>query len=212
MPSTRALGIDANSDPTLLAAMTYREDNVYPYMLSKGIMLEKRQGPSAVKGSVAPKSETPEITFITGEGHGNDDTFMGQHNATIFQAGHLAVLQAQGKIVHLLACDTARTLGPDFVANGCRAFFGYDDLFTYAPEDQDIFFECDSEIDRALADGLTAAEAFQHVQDCVAQRVADLNALGAVNEAAMLQDSFNGLRCPSSPGSGNFGDPTAKLS
>jgi hypothetical protein len=213
---TSALGIDANSDPTLLAGMTHRDADVYPYMLCKGILLEKRQGASAVSGSVGPKAGAAEITYITGSGYGNATTFQGQNSAAVFAVGVYAPREADGKIIHLMSCDTAQSLGPDFVVNGCRAFFGYDDYFVYAPSDADIFFDCDSEIDRAFADGLTADAVYTRVKALVDDRVKKLNDLGAVNEAGTLQDLFDSLRCPSSPNRPglpviNFGTATAKL-
>ena len=42
--------------------------------------------------------------------------------------------------------------------------FGYDEDFVFVPADQDVFFECDSEIDRAFADGLSAAEVYDRVK------------------------------------------------
>jgi hypothetical protein len=33
----------------------------------------------------------------------------------------------------------ARDLGPDFVKNGCLAYFGYDEDFIFTKADQDVF-------------------------------------------------------------------------
>ena len=80
--------------------------------------------------------------------------------------------------MHFSSCETAANLGPDFVKNGCLAFFGYDEDFVFTMADRDIFFECDSEIDLAFADGLTAAEVYDRVGKLFAKRVADFRVQG----------------------------------
>ena len=57
------------------------------------------------------------------------------------------------------------------VKHGCLAFFGYDVQFTFPTKTADVFFECDSEIDRAFAEGITAEEVYQRVQDLYERRI-----------------------------------------
>jgi len=206
------LGIDSNFEPATRAAYQYREKHVYPYVASKGYSIDKCQGAMARRIYVAPKAQQPGVAYLTGVGHGSYTTYTGQFYDPIFQVGNYLPAEARGKVAHFLSCETARDLGPDFVRNGCRAYFGYDEDFVFVTADQDVFFECDSEIDRAFADGLNAAQVYDRVKALFAQRAADFRAQGKQNSAATLESDFDRLRCPSSPPAPNaWGDPHAKL-
>ncbi len=206
------LGIDSNFEPATLAAFQYREKHVYPYIAAKGYSVEKFQGPLAKRFYVAPKAQQSGVVYLTGVGHGSSTTYTGHYYDPIFQVGNYSAAEANGKIVHFLSCETARDLGPDFVKNGCLAYFGYDEDFVFTTADQDVFFECDSEIDRACAEGLTAAQVYDRVKALFGQRVADLRAQGKQTAAATLESDLDILRCPSfPPGPNAWGDPNAKL-
>ena len=58
-------------------------------------------------------------------------------------------------------------------ANGGVAFFGYSEDFIWPTALPDYYFECDSKIDRAFADGLTAAKVYECVAALVKKRAAD---------------------------------------
>ena len=60
--------------------------------------------------------------------------------------------------------------------NGCLAFFGYDAPFTYNPDISEVFWECDSEIDRAFAEGMSAGEVYDRVTELYQQRIQDYKA------------------------------------
>jgi hypothetical protein len=205
------LGIDSNYEPVTLAAFQYREKSVYPYLQSKGFVVKKFQGPLARRHYVAPEATKPGVEYLTGVGHGSYNIYTGDHGDIIFQVGNYHPDEVKGKIVHFLSCQTARNLGPDFVRNGCRAYFGYDENFTFQMDDSDTFFECDSEIDKAFADGLSALQVYDRVRRLYDQRIADLRAAGKLYVAATLEFDRDHLRCPSSGGA-NWGDPKAKLS
>lgn len=206
------LGIDSNFEPATLAAYQYREKHVYPYIAAKGYAIDKCQGPMAKRIYVAPKAQQPGVVYLTGVGHGSYTTYTGHYYDPIFQVGNYSAAEARGKIAHFLSCETARDLGPDFVKNGCLAYFGYDEDFVFTTAEQDVFFECDSEIDRAFADGLTAAQVYDRVKALFVQRAADLRAQGKQTAAATLESDLDILRCPTSPPAPNaWGDPRAKL-
>ena len=206
------VGIDSTHERVTLAACEYREKFVYPYIARKGYAIEKCQGSLAKRIYVSPKAQQPGVAFLTGVGHGFDQTYTGQYWEPIFQVGNYSAAEVKGKIVHFLSCKTAMELGPDFVRNGCLAYFGYDEDFVFTTADQDVFFECDSEIDRAFADGLTAAQVYNRVKALFVQRAADFRAQGKQIEAATLESNLDCLRCPSSPpGPNAWGDPDAKL-
>ena len=142
------LAIDANFDPITQAPFDYREENIYPLFQERGFTIVRRQGESARRTEVAPQARMPNVVYLTGVGHGFPDSYTGDNLDPIFSVGHFSPEEAAGKIVHFLSCETAADLGPDFVAKGCRAYFGYSDNFTYPPNLAEVFFDCDSEIDR----------------------------------------------------------------
>jgi hypothetical protein len=205
------VAIDSNYDPVTKAAYDYREQRVYPYLISRGFRVNKFQGTLARRYYVAPAVREPEVDYITGVGHGLSELYTGDQGDVVFRVGDYHPDEARGKIVHFLSCQTARELGPDFVRSGCRAYFGYDVNFTFYPEQQDIFFECDSEIDRAFADGLSARQVFDRAKRLYDKRIAELYAAGKLYVAAVLETDRDHLRCPSSGGNA-WGDPEAKLS
>lgn len=204
------LGIDSNYEAVTLAGYQYREKHVYPYFKAKGFAVKKLQGPLARRHYVVQEVSKPEVVYLTGVGHGRYDLYTGDHGNVIFETGNYHPDEATGKVAHFLSCQTARELGPDFVRNGCRAYFGYDENFTFYMAQKDTFFECDSEIDRAFADGLTAARVYVRVRALYDKRIAELRAEGKLYVAASLEFDRDHLRCPSSGGE-SWGDPKAKL-
>ena len=206
----KAVGIDSNYEPVTKAAFEYREAHVYPYLIAKGLTVEKLQGALARRGYVAPKAKQAGVVYLTGVGHGAYDSYTGHIYDPIFTVGQYLSSESQGKIVHLLSCQTGRDLGPDFVQNGCKAYFGYDENFTFFTDTQDIFFECDSEIDLAFADGLTAEQVYTRVVEKFQHHIDAMYAAGKIYVAEMLAYNRDHLRCPSSGGS-DWGNPKAKL-
>ncbi len=212
------VAIDPNFDAFVSAACHYREQFVYPYLISKGFAVDRYRGKDATRASVAAGGNHSDAVYITGVGHGGDDIFWGQYYDPIYEVGAYDPTESTGKIVHFLSCYNALGLGPDFVDNGCRAYFSYDDFFVLALVDTlDIYFyECDSEIDLAFADGLTAAQVYDRVKALFEQRVAELRATNSNANwiaAGRLESNLAYLRCPTSPAVANspYGDPNATL-
>lgn len=206
------LAIDADSDPVTKAPFDYREANVYPYFEQKGFTIVRRQGAKARRADVAPQARKPEVVYLTGVGHGFPNSYTGNSQEPIFSKSRLSTKESQGKIVHFLSCKTAAGLGPSFVAHGCKAYFGYSDNFTYPPSLAEVFFECDSEIDRGFADGLTAGEVLQRVLARFQQHIESLKATGDGGDlfnASVLEVDLGLLRAPSL--NAEFGDPNARL-
>jgi hypothetical protein len=206
------LAIDANFDPVTRSPFEYREANVYPHMEKNGFTIVRRQGERARRADVAPQARKPNVVYLTGVGHGFPDSYTGDNLNPIFSKGHYSLEECKGKIVHFLSCETAAGLGPNFVENGCRAYFGYSDNFTYPPILAEVFFECDSEIDRGFAEGLNADEVFQRVVARFQQHVDRLKASsdsGDQHNAAILEVDLRLLRAPSV--SNEYGDKNAKL-
>jgi hypothetical protein len=173
-----ALAIDTQSDDLTAAAATYRGRTLYP-TLGATTNLVKLQGASATAAAVEQQAE--QANYVTGSGHGQADSFVGQHG-DIFRVGHYAPASVAGKIVHLLACDAAAKLGVDFVTNHCRAFFGYDEEFAAWDKPAGVgarFFECDSAIDLGFAQGMTAAQVHASVTKIFQKHINELGALMA---------------------------------
>ena len=206
------LAIDANFDPVTKAPFEYREKNVYPYFEKKGFTVIRRQGSSARRTEVAPQARLPNVVYLTGVGHGFPNSYTGDNLDPIFSKGHFRREEAQGKIVHFLSCETAAGLGPHFVTNGCLAYFGYSDEFTYPPNLAEVFFECDSEIDKGFADGFTADKVFKKVLARFQQHIDRLKSTGDGGDlfnASVLEVDLRLLRAPST--GGEYGDVNAKL-
>lgn len=149
-----------------------------------------------------------EVLMITGIGHGSDSVFTGEMGEPLLETGEYAPREVRDKIIHLLSCKTARVLGPDLIENGARAFFGYSRNFTFDWKFADEFFACDSEIDRAFADGLTAAEVHGRVAALFDEQI-DLLADKDGAAAALLTADLRYLCSPAV--SEKFGQLDAKL-
>jgi hypothetical protein len=209
---TVVLAIDANFDPVTRAPFEYREANVYPHMEEKGFTIVRRQGVQARRAEVAPQARKPNVLYLTGVGHGFPNSYTGDSLNSIFSKANLSENECKGKIVHFLSCLTAAGLGPSFVEKGCLAYFGYSDNFTYPPVLEETFFECDSEIDRGFADGLTAHEVFQKVVARFQEHIDQLKSTGDSGDlmnASILEVDLRLLRAPSV--SEEYGDKNARL-
>src|SRR5829696_459088 len=152
--AARVIGIDANTEYDVVTQDTYqyREANVYPYFTLKGFAVDKCQGPIANLADVESKALQAGVVYVTGSGHGEPALFHGHMLNPVFEVGAYNSAAVNTKIIHLMSCQTARDLGPDFVGKGCLAYFGYAGDFLYDTAAKDTFFECDAEIDRAFAD------------------------------------------------------------
>jgi len=155
-----ALCIDVDADSETRPLYRYRQASVYPG-LQQNVSLLRAHGAAATRSNVAALAAGANLRYLTGSGHGTADAFNDGFNRPIFRVGEYDPREVSGRIVHLLTCESAQTLGPDFVSNGCLAFFGYAVEFVYSPYPDlaDLFFDADAEIDRALIAGRTAAEA-----------------------------------------------------
>lgn len=154
------VAVDSSYEPVTAAGRKYRDRNVYPYLEKKRFAVRKFQGNLARRTYVAPALLEPGVEYITGVGHGLGDLYTGDYGDPIFHVGGYDRREVNPKIAHFLSCQTAAKLGPDFVRNGCRAYFGYDVNFAFTWKESEVFFACDSEIDRAFADGLTAGKVY----------------------------------------------------
>jgi hypothetical protein len=204
-----AVGIDSSWEQLTQEACDYRNKYVYPYLSKKNVGAKLFQGPLARRIYVASAVRDQKVSYLTGVGHGAFDTYTGDHYDPIWHIGNYPAEEAAGKIVHLLSCQTAAQLGPDFVTHGCNAYFGYDINFTLVWDDRDIFFECDSKIDQAFADGKKASQVYTETYDLFTTRIDQLRAQGKNYVAAVLMTDRDHLRAPAS--GAQWGSQEAKL-
>lgn len=206
------VAIDADFEPITAAPSAYRQQKVYPFMEQQGFKIVRCRGPLARRVDVAPQVVKPGVIYLTGVGHGFPSSYTGDNFDPIFTEGSYSPQEVRGKVVHFFSCQTAGQLGPDFVKNGCLAYFGYSENFSYQPDFADLFFECDSEIDRAFAEGLTADEVYRRVIALFNQHIAQLKATGDNGDlfkASILETDRDLLRAPSL--GTQFGDPQARI-
>jgi hypothetical protein len=198
------VAIDPNYEDLTIAAYTYRQANVYRLLQTAKLSLNQLVGAQADIDPVNSASLKDGVVYITGVGHGTYDSFSGYYNHPVFSVADLNPAIVAGKIVHLLSCNTATGLGPDMVALGCRAFFGYCVPFTFDPTCADLFFECDAQIDIGLATGLPAGQVAAQVKASF-QKAIDNNP----SAAGYLQMNLDNFRSPIN--GTRWGDVNARL-
>jgi hypothetical protein len=203
------LAIDSSYEPVTRAGFHYRQANVYPYLASRGLSVRRCQGKLARRHFVSQEARKTDVVYLTGVGHGSETTFTGDNGDPIFSVGAYAPAEVAGKILHFLSCQTASLLGPDCVANGGKAYFGYDVNFTFVPKSRSVFFECDSAIDRAFARGLPADAVHALVTRLFKRRIRELSARGSDYTAAILETDLDHLCAPSVDA--RWGDTKARL-
>jgi hypothetical protein len=211
------VAIDSNHDDFLDSALEYRRRDVYPY-LEKTFRIYFCQECEATDHDVRLALGRDGVRFITGTGHGFRGVFTGQWLRRIFQVNGYGGIESAGKVVHLLSCHTAEELGRYFVREGCRAFFGYNDLFVgYMDESDeqwqlilDVFWECASEVDIAISEGETASRAFQRTCELYRFRIRELaDEFANPEAAAQLEHNLEAFCGP--PKGQDWGDPTASV-
>jgi len=207
----KIIAIDSNWESITEAAYDYRQANVYKHFKIRGFKIVRAQGSNADETYVEAQLTSrkgKKIVYITGVGHGNYDRYTGHNGDVVFQVGDNRKL-VNNRVVHLLSCRTARDLGPDFVNDGCKAFFGYTENFSFYWGFEDIFFRCDSEIDKRFAYGATANIVYNKTKNIYEEAVDALIDEGHFYVAAVLQEDLDILRCPSIHA--NYGDKNARI-
>ncbi|MEK7833602.1 MAG: hypothetical protein AAB401_21115 [Acidobacteriota bacterium] len=191
-----ALAIEANFDPITKAAFKYRRKHIYRYLKKKGVKVVLLCGKEAVRRRVRAEATQANITYIIGVGHGRDRSFRGYRNQPVFRIGGYAAEEVRGKVVHLLSCFTASNLGMDFLSQGCRAFFGYQEEFAIPASNlkelnelAEAFFGSDGEIDLAFADGVPVEQILDRVRRKFDQHIAMLDRQGQRESSATLESN-----------------------
>jgi hypothetical protein len=126
--SLNILEAESNYEDVTYIGYSFRvRKYVYPYFLQKDYDLLSLFGNDAIREKFSSYCLLPDVVYISGFGHGYDNLFTGQHGEVLWKVGSYDPREAQGKIIHLMSCLTARRLGPDLVDKGARAYFGYEE-------------------------------------------------------------------------------------
>jgi hypothetical protein len=203
------LSIDSDDETVTAICRQYREANVYAQFDALNQARSPFVGPTARRELVESRLLAGGIDWITGSGHGFPTRFTGQERVSIFETTGYDPAEVAGRIIHLLACETAATLGTDLVSNGCVAFFGYDEVFVFPDTAPELFLDCDATIDLQLADGKTAQEAYDAAFAAFNRRIAQMQRLGKIWIAAALARNRDHLCAPSIDS--KWGDAHARI-
>lgn len=206
----KIIAIDSNFDTATKMGFEYRNKRVYPWSVLCGYWILRAQGNNANRNYVVSLlNSNQKVFYITGVGHGGYSIYTGQNQTEVFRVGNYNSSEVKDKVIHLLSCQTARDLGPDFVRNGCKAFFGYIENFAFTLEFSSIFFACDSTIDYHFALGRSAEQVYIITIGVYNAGINYLNDNGHFYVASLLYDDLNYLRCPSSDV--KWGDKNANI-
>ncbi len=134
--------------------------------ISSVIDLQKEKASRKLVESYLTKQK-PEIVIFNG--HGNDVCITGHDEEPLIIAGQNSNL-LKDKVIYMRSCDSGKTLGPQAVKEGCKAFIGYSELFRFwtdkalvnEPLNDDYakpFFETSNQVPLLLIKGKTAKEA-----------------------------------------------------
>lgn len=103
----------------------------------RGGTRQQLHGNNAVDSKFEGVTRSFDPSLVVGCGHGNSDIFTGQYIAggysvllTTDNAGLMA-----GRVVYLLSCLTAQSLGPEMVNKGTVAYAGYNQPFVWTVVD-----------------------------------------------------------------------------
>lgn len=207
---SRIVAVEARHDTPTTAAFDYRDRTLYQ---SAGAVppgaLRVLRGPLAGRDRVAATLLTENPRLLTAVGHGDGDTMMGFGRETLFEPGIHDAAEVAGRIVHLLACETAQKLGTHLVRQGARAFLGYERVVMLHDEVFEAFMECDTAIDLSLLDGDTVRQAHERAHDLFNRHIDRFKAAGNLLQAAVMTTHRNSLKSPVTDS--RLGDASATL-
>ena len=190
---TSVLFCENTTDAVTTPAANYRIANVHPVFATRGFNIITQQGVNDIRVNFQTNSKKPHVVFISGIGHGNYTTYTGHLQTVLLQVGNYDPLEVSGKVIHFLSCETGRTLGPDTVARGAKAYVGYDENFVFDWANANLYWPCDSQFDISMANGRTVEQA---VADTYAKYDAAIASVPGTSTAATLLSDKNLLRSP----------------
>lgn len=190
---TRVLFCENTTDGVTTPAANWRIANVHSVFAAKGFDVVSLEGVNDIRASFIPNSKDYRTVYISGVGHGNYTTYTGHLQAAILQVGGYDGAEVKGKVLHLLSCETGRTLCPDTVSHGAKAAVGYDENFVFDWANANLYWQCDSQFDISMANGKTVEQA---IADTIAKYNAAIASVPGTSTAATLLSDRNLLRSP----------------
>lgn len=197
--SLNILEVESNYENVTYIGYNFRvKKYVHPYFLQKDYDLLTLFEDDAIREKFSPYCLLPDVIYISVFGHGYDNLVTGQHGEILWKVDSYDPREAQGKIIHLMSCLTAKKLGPDLVDEGALAYFGYEEPFTFMHmlgitdplQDPiaDVFFQCSSQVDRLVADGLPAGEVYDATKKLFREKYEEFLARDTDVAMALLHD------------------------
>ncbi|HMI03704.1 MAG TPA: hypothetical protein VK541_14570 [Pedobacter sp.] len=205
--SKAILCADSGYDDNVQQIEKHRIDKLYPKLAGT---IKRMPGPLSTRKYIKDELLNGEIGFFSASGHGNEDELIGNDQFPIFETGNYDAKEANGKIMHFLACSTAYSLGIDLIKKGCKAFFGYDVIFTYYKDHLDQFMAADDAIDLAIAGSKTAKEAHELAMTAYDKAIEILDQKN-VNPAIIGAMMTNQRHLCTPMIDARWGDPAAKI-
>lgn len=223
------LTVDSNFDSETEPVYKYRREVLYPKLANlpqwqvvclNDLPLTSNQ---IFRQKLIEQILIQNVKFVSGSGHGLPKIFFGNASKTsppeyLFKVNNYAADEIRDKIVHLHSCWSGQKLGRDMVRKGCLAFFGYDLSFSYPTAEnvelQKKFFECDAEIDIAIAEGATAEQAYQRAMakfNNLAQEIEDTYHGNDKADIMAALENNKVFLCSPTRDSAAWGNPQAKL-
>jgi hypothetical protein len=190
---TRALFCENTTDGVTTPAANYRIANVHSVFAARGFDVVSLQGVNDIRASFIPNSKDYRTVYISGVGHGSYTTYTGHLQAAVLQVGGYDGAEVNGKVIHLLSCETGRTLCPDTKSHGAKAAVGYDENFVFDWANANLYWQCDSTFDISMANGRTVEQA---IADTIARYNTAIASVPGTSTAATLLSDRNLLRSP----------------
>ncbi len=166
--TNRVLFCENTTDSVTSPFAAYRIANVHKAFKDQGFNVTVLEGIHDVRAEFVPHAKNPLTAYISGIGHGSYTCYTGHWGDRILEVGQYDPAEVKDKAIHFLSCQTAKTLGPDTVANGAKCYAGYtenfiltwDDGTTPAVNEFELFARSDSTYDIMMANGATAQKAY----------------------------------------------------
>ena len=163
----RALFCENTTDNVTTPIANWRIAHVHPRFRSRGFITVALTGTDDVRARFVPVAKNGLTTYIGGVGHGGYNLYTGHWGDRILEVGYYDAAEVKRKTLHFLSCRTARDLGPDTVANGAKAYAGYDENFHFVWDVPStrvneflLFVKADATFDLHMAAGANAGRAF----------------------------------------------------
>lgn len=157
---SRVLFCENTTDPVTTPAAEYRIAHVHPVFTARGFHVTTLKGVNDIRANFLPHAQDPLVVYVGGVGHGDYTLYSGYDQPNpILQVSDYGSDEVKNKVMHFLSCRTGRTLGPDTVIQGAKAYVGYDDDFFIDWANADLFWQCDSQFDISMAGGETVEQA-----------------------------------------------------